>query len=224
MFSPARPDQLLRLGFQYYVTGRWAMRCSYPISPNLFHHAVELIMKYQLLRTVPSASQAMEQRRLSRNPYGHNLHDQLWPDYKTEVGDRTLDRFDRVIATLDRWEAIRYAGFPNGLPTEMMLNASRAPGPQVASGRFDSYECAIGDIDELIAAMLRASSFNLNIITDQWLHNPEVRRAYQEDNSSSLIPIPNAPPAPELRWVGRVARRISAYLTAARNLLSRRGN
>ena len=38
---------------------------------------------------------------------GHNLK-KLWKLYKTKIGDPALDRFDRAIASLDKFEDIRY--------------------------------------------------------------------------------------------------------------------
>jgi hypothetical protein len=42
-----------KLGFQYYCTARYTAACSFvPLAGNLFHHAVEMLLKGTLARLI----------------------------------------------------------------------------------------------------------------------------------------------------------------------------
>ena len=82
------PDGFMRLGAEYYLAGRFAFLQRCRISANLFHHSVELFLKYDLLTDVPEAA---------RRKYGHDL-DRLWADFKDRDTSRiALARFDKVV-------------------------------------------------------------------------------------------------------------------------------
>jgi hypothetical protein len=71
---------------QYYVLGRYAVFCCYlPTAGNLFHHAVEFMLKYRLL-------DQYSERDLRKPPFGHGLL-RLSKEFKLLVGDRTLGRY-----------------------------------------------------------------------------------------------------------------------------------
>ena len=93
------PFHYLDRAFEYYVSGRFAALNNLQVAPNLFHHAVEMLAKFQLLRRVPEDRLAEQVRKLKRKPYGHDLRT-LWLDFKAGLG-RSLDRFDSVIADLN---------------------------------------------------------------------------------------------------------------------------
>jgi hypothetical protein len=77
---------------------------------NLIHHALELLIKFTLLKDVPELQQSAATTEL-RQKYGHRL-DALWTQYKQHVAPADVSRFDRLIVDLDRWENVRYGGFP----------------------------------------------------------------------------------------------------------------
>jgi hypothetical protein len=56
------------------------------VAANLFHHAVEMLAKFRLLRGAPDARLTDEVRKLKRRPYGHDLRT-LWSDFKAAVGN-----------------------------------------------------------------------------------------------------------------------------------------
>lgn len=91
--------QFFTHGTQYYVSARFAVTAALaPVSGNLFHHAVEMLIKGALCEHLDES----QRKRL-----GHDLIP-LWGAFKSQVSDPKLDRFDRVIEELDRFEDIRY--------------------------------------------------------------------------------------------------------------------
>jgi hypothetical protein len=65
------PFHYLDRAFEYYMTGRFAALNNLLVAPNLFHHAVEMLAKFQLLRRLPDDRLAEQVKRLKRN--GHDL-------------------------------------------------------------------------------------------------------------------------------------------------------
>src|SRR5207253_10827 len=98
-------ESYCRLGAEYYLSGRFAFLASHvpmTVTGNLFHHAVEMLLKGYLSTT----SNEEERKKL-----GHRLK-QIWRKFKQDVGDPQLDRFDSMIAELDKFEDIRYPETP----------------------------------------------------------------------------------------------------------------
>src|SRR5262249_38170155 len=79
---------------QYYATARFAMHAQcIPVCGNLFHHAVEMLVKGGLART----------RKLSDlKNMGHKLK-LLWRAFKADFPDTSLKRHDRTISLLDKF-------------------------------------------------------------------------------------------------------------------------
>jgi hypothetical protein len=94
------PYHLLDRAVEYYVTGRFAALNNLQVAPNLFHRAVEMLAKFQLLRGFRDDHLAMEVEKYKKEPYGHNLNS-LWSAFKAEVRPSRLDRFDVVVADLN---------------------------------------------------------------------------------------------------------------------------
>src|SRR5206468_4798728 len=93
-------DQYLRIGIQYYVTGRAAVFAGFiPLPGNLFHHAIEMLLKYFL-----GEKYTAEQ---FKDDFGHDLK-KLWRHFKNHANDSALSRFDGVVSTLNRFEELRY--------------------------------------------------------------------------------------------------------------------
>jgi hypothetical protein len=89
----------MQTGSQYYTMARFAMHAqSMPVCGNLFHHAVEMLLKGGLAR----------KRSLSDlRDMGHKLK-KLWSAFKTDFPDTSLKRHDKTISSLDKFEDIRY--------------------------------------------------------------------------------------------------------------------
>jgi hypothetical protein len=77
------PYHFLDLAFGYYMTGRFAAINQLNIAPNLMHHAVELLIKFTLLKDVPQSGRSAETLQLGQK-YGHRLN-ALWHQYKQHV-------------------------------------------------------------------------------------------------------------------------------------------
>jgi hypothetical protein len=104
--------QFEHLGVDYYVAGRSAVLAQrMPLCGNLFHHSIEMFLKARL-----SHSYSLEELQ---GRFGHRLQ-RLWEAFKAEFPGSDLDRFDEIIAGLDRFERIRY---PNAVLAEGMAVA-----------------------------------------------------------------------------------------------------
>ena len=72
-------DQYITIAIQYYVAGRSACFAGFmPVGGNLFHHAVEMLLKHFLLKCY-SATQLKDR-------FGHNLK-KLWGAFKQVAND-----------------------------------------------------------------------------------------------------------------------------------------
>ncbi|MCI0370852.1 MAG: hypothetical protein L0214_05610, partial [candidate division NC10 bacterium] len=92
-------EQFLTLGVQYYVAGRSAALARLiPVSANLLHHAVEMILKGAI-----SAHATPEKVR----SHGHRLPE-VWATFKEHYEDGQLGEFDPLITQLHAFEEIRY--------------------------------------------------------------------------------------------------------------------
>jgi hypothetical protein len=182
------PYHYLDRAFEYYVTGRFAALNNLKVAPNLFHHAVEMLAKFRLLRGVPDDRLAEQAKKLKRRPYGHDL-DTLWSDFKAVVARSSLDRFDAVVADLNRWEDLRYGGFPMGISTTMIFNRWRGPYEAWSAEPQDVYVFVLEDIDELFTAMVAAASINPTFLGERHRLNPALREWYAKDNGHPMADV-----------------------------------
>src|SRR4051794_31681926 len=92
--------EFFRYGCQYYVAGRYGVFASLiPVAANFHHHAIEMLLKGAL-------SQGMTLKEM-KDKLGHKLV-RCWEEFKEQAGDPSLNRFDRVIQELNKFEDIRY--------------------------------------------------------------------------------------------------------------------
>ena len=175
------PHHFLDRAFEYYLSGRFAALNNLKVAPNLFHHAVEMLAKFRLLRHVPEDRLAEEVRKLKRKPYGHDLHS-LWSDFKASVDRPSLDHFDAVVADLNRWEDLRYGGLPFGISTTMIFMLRRGPHETWSAEPQDEYIFVLEDMDELFTAMVAASGINPSFLGERHRLKPALRELYAKDN------------------------------------------
>ena len=91
--------EYLNLAIQYYIAGRSAsFAYSIPVAGNIFHHAVEMLLKYFLISNNSCSASKL------KNDFGHNLK-KLWDAFKKVMNDRTLDKFDGLISDLRTQES-----------------------------------------------------------------------------------------------------------------------
>jgi len=163
-------------GIEYYALARVGARCHLTlVVGNLFHHAVEMLIKGHL-----SKSQTLEQLK----KLGHGLP-QLWVAFKAEFPDPALVRFDSLVDSLQKFESIRY-------PDKMLESGAQItyawapPIPSVVSTSppitSPVYAFSVTEIDELIAEIVRLSRLNPLSFTQSM--NSHARQALSHDNSA----------------------------------------
>jgi hypothetical protein len=138
---------------QYYATARFAMHAQcLPVCGNLFHHAVEMLLKGGLAR----------KRKISElKDMGHKLK-VLWRAFKADFPDPALKRHDKTISSLDKYEAIRY---PDVIMNHGLGALAQWYGPpakitaRAGLKTLKQYPIVVGDIDDLIADVFRISSW-----------------------------------------------------------------
>jgi hypothetical protein len=144
----------VRSGYEYYANARFAMHAqSSYVCGNLFHHAVEMLLKADLAKNGKSL-EALQSMR-------HNLK-RLWRAYKRDHPSAALSRHDTAINRLDKHEDIRY---PNPALGSIGVSMEWAgePGEVKAYGGMKSpkqYAVVVSDIDDLVADIVRTSSWN----------------------------------------------------------------
>jgi hypothetical protein len=141
--------QFYKVALEYYVSGRAAVLChSSLVAGNLFHHAIEMLLKGFLSKTIPLED--------LKNPkkFGHNLP-RLWTTFSGLFGTEDLAEFNSVIDELEKFETIRYpdkileqgAHIGFGFGRGKVLNI--LPGQTVPV-----YQTGVGDVDALFARLL----------------------------------------------------------------------
>ncbi len=171
------PFHFLDLAFGYYMTGRFAVINRLYVAPNLMHHAVELLIKFTLLKDVPESQRSAATAQLGQK-YRHRLN-ALWNEYKQHVAPANLSRLDRLITDLARWENVRYGGFPAGTSVARSMGLVRAPAQ--TSGPTDVYVLGLDEVDDLITTMFQASGINPPFVGDRYAHTA-LREWYERDN------------------------------------------
>jgi hypothetical protein len=97
----------VRTGLQYFVSGRYAAIAGLtPVSGNLLHHAVEMLLKSCLARQ-DSADTIRKYHYKKPNGYGHSLG-ALWAELKCRRPDIDGAQHDVTVAELDKFDGIRY--------------------------------------------------------------------------------------------------------------------
>jgi hypothetical protein len=140
----------MRSACQYYTTARFAMHAKcMSVGGNLFHHAVEMFLKTGLVKKRKSSD---------LKDIGHDLK-KLWRAFKVDFPDAALERHDKTISALKKFEEIRYPG-DSGMG--MTADWFGPPGKVTTYGGLKTpkqYSLVVSDIDDLIADVIRACSW-----------------------------------------------------------------
>jgi hypothetical protein len=144
--------EFMKLGVDYYVAGRCMARAQrLPVVGNLFHHAVEMMLKARLVQK----HSLDDLRRLS-----HDLT-RLWEAFKADFPGVDLREFNGTVASLAAFERIRY---PDKILAEGMAArlewAGPIAGPLNPERVEPEYVLVVNDIDLLTATIFRVSSRN----------------------------------------------------------------
>jgi hypothetical protein len=168
------------LAVAYYGLGRFAaLTHTTIVSGNLLHHAVEMIIKAALARSL-SLRELKDLR--------HSLT-KLWAKLKPTSSTLADARFRRTINQLDVFERLRYpdVGLKKGY--EIYHGIFRGSDPSSsgwAKPAPNKYILVLNDVDSLFAAVFRAASLNPPAFIPQdadrarWIKrdNPEVAFFY----------------------------------------------
>jgi hypothetical protein len=156
--SAARRDaashRFFTVALEYYVTGRGAARSwCIQIAGNLFHHAVEMLIKGQLARSL-SLDDLKKQ-------FGHSLP-KCWAAFKGQFPGEDLSEFDPMIAALDKFETIRYPDKVVDLGAAINIGFGRGqPGTTYSmQNPVPDYQMGIGDVDAFFGRLFPLCRMN----------------------------------------------------------------
>jgi hypothetical protein len=144
------------VGMQYYIAGRAAAQAQLvPVAGNLLHHAVEMLLKGDLSRTVPLGD--------LKNKYGHRLI-KTWDAFKMNHSGDDLSAYDEQIGELDRFDKIRYPDdyFKHGaLMAVGWGDRTQSPTVRQAFGpKVPEYILYVNEVDTLIARLFKLCRIN----------------------------------------------------------------
>ncbi len=147
------PIYFFRTGLEYYIAGRFSFFVrGISICGNLFHHAVEMIIKGHLAKTLSEPEVRSFQHRLV----------DLWEKFKSVTGNSQLLEFDGVVADLDKFERIRY---PDKIVWEgYFARWSISEQPPIAVDAHKNmpvYEMVVDKIDKLVQAIFEHTDVNV---------------------------------------------------------------
>jgi hypothetical protein len=150
----------IRYGLEYYVAGRFATAHGFnPISANILHHAVELLLKACLAHDDPL------ERILDywhpKKGYGHDIV-RLWEAFKARQTVAVPTEFDEIITSLHAFEDIRY---PETLIRDgamISIGIFEVEHPALRDGQLPEklYVLMLPQIDRLMGFLFKASGAN----------------------------------------------------------------
>jgi hypothetical protein len=155
--STTYPDasrHLFKVGMQYYIAGRAAACCRLiPIAGNLLHHAVEMLFKGELSKTL-----LLED---TKKQYGHLLV-KTWNAFKALHSGENLAGFDQLVADLDRFEKIRYPDeyINDGALISLGWGTLKPPVSQTQGPKLPEYVLYVNEVDDLIARLFKVCRIN----------------------------------------------------------------
>lgn len=169
--------EYLRIAIQYYVSAR-AASFAYllPVVGNLFHHAVEMLLKFLLIGKFTP--------KQLRERFGHDL-EKIWKEYKLLQPEKTLNRYNSLIKKLNKFEDLRY---PAGKGYTIFIdfrkkNYSYQKQASVKMG--EEYRLNLEQIDELVNIMLKGK------VTEEWIKSlvfhGNAKEIYERDNLHNLL-------------------------------------
>jgi hypothetical protein len=149
--------EFFKFGSQYYVAGRYGVFAGLmPVAANLHHHAIEMFLKGAL-------SKSMSLEELKRK-LGHRLP-KIWTKFKRQASDPSLNRFDKIIKELNKFEDIRYPDEILRRGAGMMFDITKAGAAQsfIKGTNVPQYKLCLEDIDELVTVIFDIASCNQKV-------------------------------------------------------------
>jgi hypothetical protein len=167
--------QYLKIAIQYYIAGRSAtFAYSLPVAGNLFHHAMEMLLKFLLIKH-------SYQPDIMKNKFGHDLN-KLWNEVKSILKDKTLDKFDELISQLNEFEDLRYPG--KGYAVSISIYKCNLPEVSAESLKTKQYQACLEDVDEFVSTLLTGR------ITSQWFKSSlmgDAGEQYKKENRHPFV-------------------------------------
>ena len=149
-------EQFVTNGCQYYVAARFAMSAGLlPVMGNLFHHAVEHLLKGGLARKRTMAELA------KKASAGHHL-DKLWLLFKADFPTNDLSKHNQTIIILKEFESIRYPDKIVEQGMEAMANwfEEDVTPFSIPASSSPKFRVVVENIDLLVADIFKESSWN----------------------------------------------------------------
>ena len=140
-----------RVGVEYYISGRQAVLALHNVAGNLFHHAMEMMLKAPLRDSLTPNE--------LRTKYMHRLT-KVWADVKTMANDNRLDAFDEFVMTIDMWEDLRYFDPKPNESVLLRLNPRRSGVTVTTRVPSKTYEATMEDFDEFFKTLLAVYSLS----------------------------------------------------------------
>jgi hypothetical protein len=173
--SVGREDQeFMRLGVQYYVAARsaaWAELL--PVCGNLYHHALEMLLKAGLSRKHSS--------RILQKKFSHKLLT-IWNAFKAEFPSPDLPQFDQTIADIDEFEEIRYPDKIVKHGAQMLIDWASDHAQTSLASSPPVYQLKVNDLDRLVVGIFHASSRNPLFFTSGLRLRQDVQAMIARDN------------------------------------------
>ncbi len=165
-------SEYLNIALQYYIAAR-AASFAYllPVTGNLFHHAIEMFLKFLLLNKY-SAKQLQDK-------FGHNL-EKLWKQYKLLQQDKTLNKYNALIKKLNKFEELRYSASKGYTIFIDLKKGNYSYLKESVVKDKNEYRLNLGEIDEFISKILDGR-VNPKYI-EGLLFLPESKKLYEREN------------------------------------------
>lgn len=146
---------------------------------NLYHHAIEMLLKARLSQSMALASLG--------TTFRHRLKP-LWNTFKAQFPSAGLEQFDALVEALDRFERIRYPDELIAKGAELVIamhrKAATSTGQQGGTAP-PRYEVVVSELDELVAEILKVSSRNPMFLSSGL--NDYAREALRYENPVASI-------------------------------------
>jgi hypothetical protein len=151
----------IEYGLDYYVAGRFATAHHFtPVSANILHHAVELLLKACLAHDDP-LDKIVEYWHPKKG-YGHDIV-RLWQAFKARQMTPVPPDYDAIIESLHAFEDIRYPETLIRDGATISIGIFEVEGPPILeNGRVpeNAYSLMLPQIDRLMGLLFDASGAN----------------------------------------------------------------
>jgi hypothetical protein len=168
-------DEFFTYGSQYYVSARYAVLAGLmPVAGNLHHHAIEMLLKGALAKSMSSEDLQFK--------LGHRLRKKIWKEFKKRAANPALAKFDPVIKELDKFETIRYPDLFIKKGALVVFDVTKAG---VIHRDFPNrsepqYGLCLEEIDELVVAIFDVAGKNQKVFLN--FMKPEAMQFLKQNN------------------------------------------